>query len=185
MSISSRYLFQKYAVESRSKHWTLGYTNCECSWIRQQNQWLFAVTCHLGMTLSMKMLIWISQRYIPNAGAKFHDQWRWKQPRGLAWQLHIFETNWRHLWKPQHGLPLIRRWFPDLHRSTYRFTSAIRINGSPCCGFHRCLQFVSKICSRVSIQALNLGVHQLWVLMNPTSEPMAICCDLSLGYAAW
>jgi hypothetical protein len=26
------------------------------------------------VTLSMKMLIWISQRYIPNAGAKFHDQ---------------------------------------------------------------------------------------------------------------
>ena len=49
-------------------------------------------------------------------------------PSFSAWTetlLHIFETNWRHLWKPQHGLPLIRRWFPDLHLSTYRFTSAI------------------------------------------------------------
>jgi hypothetical protein len=34
----------------------------------------------------------------------------------------------------------------------------------------------------LAVQALNLGVHPLRVLMNPTAEPMAICCDLSLGY---
>ena len=39
----------------------------------KQNQWIFAVTCYLGMTLSMLMLIRISQRNIPIAGIKFHD----------------------------------------------------------------------------------------------------------------
>jgi hypothetical protein len=37
--------------------------------------------------------------------------------------LHIFETNWWHLWKPRYGLPLLSRWYSNLHRSraTWQF----------------------------------------------------------------
>jgi len=50
----------------------------------------------------------------------FPNTHNWCTPRFSVWTetiLHIFETNWRHLWKPQHGLPLLCRWYLDLHRS--------------------------------------------------------------------
>ena len=56
-----------------------------------------------------------------------------------------------------------------------------RSNGSPYRGFHKCYQLVSKICSRV--RALNLGVHQLWVLWNPIKQNQwifAVTCYLGM-----
>jgi hypothetical protein len=70
---------------------------------------------------------------------------------------------------------------------TYDFCSKTQSEGTdrfqhcPYRGFHKCYQLVSKICSRV--RALNLGVHQLWVLWNPIKQNQwifAVTCYLGM-----